>query len=520
MMRISREEELFIGRARPGLLRASRPGSAPTAASPPSICSSSRTTARTRSSGITTRQRASARSPTSPRRCGSAASRCSPTRRPAPTSDRPAACSRTQSWSRSSRRRRGRCRSIRSDIHRINAPAGKAEFGPPTRRDERSHVTSAFVREALDKGAAAFDWAARKARSGQRRGAKVTRRRGRGQPLHRRLLDRLRRAAHDSPGWQALRAVRDRQPRHSLRDGHRAARRRRARACRGSAWRCVFGSTAQHVPWTCTSDGSQTTQAMTRANHAAAMDAKRKLQAIAARDLGGRPEDYALSGGRVFARTPSRGLDVADGARRAIALGGEFDGHELPADIHAMTKASATALAGLGVMGVAKDTYPHDGRTHSYVVGFAEVEVDVETGAVRLVEYTAIARRRPVVNPRSLSGQVLGGGCMGIGHALTQRWTFDPHYGMPRHAALPSRAAADDPRRAAGWPARRGARHSRSGRAGRRARRRRAAGRRRLRRGACGHRRRDRLRDVPAHAGHARSRRLGDRGRGSACTRR
>jgi CO/xanthine dehydrogenase Mo-binding subunit len=194
----------------------------------------------------------------------------------------------------------------------------------------------------------------------------------------------------------------------------------------------VFGNTAKHVPWTCTSDGSQTIQAMTRANHAAAMDARRKLQTIAARDLGGSPDDYEVAGGRVFRRgTASRGIDFAQAATRAIALGGAFDGHELPADIHAMTKTSATALAGLGVMGVAKDTYPHDGSTHSYVIGFAEVEVDVETGAVRLVDYTAIADVGTVVNPRSLSGQVLGGGCMGIGHALTQRWTFDPHYGLP-----------------------------------------------------------------------------------------
>jgi CO/xanthine dehydrogenase Mo-binding subunit len=50
---------------------------------------------------------------------------------------------------------------------------------------------------------------------------------------------------------------------------------------------------------------------------------------------------------------------------------------------------------------------------------------------VRLVDYTAVADVGTVVNPRSVSGQVLGGGCMGIGHALTQRWTFDPHYGMP-----------------------------------------------------------------------------------------
>jgi len=82
-------------------------------------------------------------------------------------------------------------------------------------------------------------------------------------------------------------------------------------------------------------------------------------------------------------------------------------------------------------MGVAKDVYPHDGETHSYVVGFAEVEVDVETGVVKLVDYAAVADVGVVVNPRSLGGQVLGGGCLGIGHALTQRTVYDHHYGVP-----------------------------------------------------------------------------------------
>ena len=170
---------------------------------------------------------------------------------------------------------------------------------------------------------------------------------------------------------------------------------------------------------------------MTRANHAAAHDAIRKLREIAAKDLGGRPEDYEVGGERVYRRgAPGRGLTFAQAASRAIALGGAYDGHELPADIHAMTKASATALAGLGLMGVAKDTYPHDGETHSYVVGFAEVEVDVETGVVRLIEYTAVADVGTVINPRGLGGQILGGSCLGIGHALCQRSVYDQQYGV------------------------------------------------------------------------------------------
>jgi CO/xanthine dehydrogenase Mo-binding subunit len=124
-------------------------------------------------------------------------------------------------------------------------------------------------------------------------------------------------------------------------------------------------------------------------------------------------------------------LTFEQAATRAIELGGKYDGHELPANIHAMTKTSATALAGQGLMGVAKDTYPHDGETHSYVVGFAEVEVDVETGAVKLVDYTAVADVGLVVHPRSLGGQILGGSCLGIGHALGQKVVYDQHYGVP-----------------------------------------------------------------------------------------
>jgi xanthine dehydrogenase molybdenum-binding subunit len=81
-------------------------------------------------------------------------------------------------------------------------------------------------------------------------------------------------------------------------------------------------------------------------------------------------------------------------------------------------------------MGVAKDTYPHDGDTYSFVAGFAEVEVDVETGKTRLVDYLAVADIGTVVNPRSLHGQILGGINLGIGHALQQKFAYDQHYGV------------------------------------------------------------------------------------------
>jgi len=193
-----------------------------------------------------------------------------------------------------------------------------------------------------------------------------------------------------------------------------------------------WGSTAKNLPWSAMSVGSQTTHAMTRANLAGSVDARLKLQEIAAKDFGGAPADYTIGNERVYRRDhPSRGMSYAQAAKRAIELGGKYDGHELPGDIHAFTKKSATSLAGLGLMGVAKDTYPHDGDTYSFVAGFAEVEVDVETGTTRVVDYLAVGDVGTVINPRSLHGQLLGGINLGIGHALTQKWAYDRQYGVP-----------------------------------------------------------------------------------------
>jgi len=316
-------------------------------------------------------------------------------------------------------------------LHRINAPSGKALLGGPNKEGKRSHVTSAFVQQAIDRGADLFQWNDRKARSGTRNGTKA---RGIGISVSPFI-------GGYSIGYDSVMTIRPdgklyvqsgigNLGTHSVIDTARVAA-----EVLDAPWETVevvWGDTSKNLPYTCTSDGSQTIHAMSRSNHAGAMDAKQKLLEIAARDLGGRPDDYRVGGGRVYQRAnPARHLTFAQAAQRAIALGGKYDGHELPPNIHATTRASAAALAGVGLMGVAKDEYPHDGETHSYVVGFAEVEVDVETGVVTLVDYAAVADVGIVVNPRSLGGQVLGGGCLGIGHALTQRSVYDHHYGVP-----------------------------------------------------------------------------------------
>src|ERR1039458_1009900 len=67
------------------------------------------------------------------------------------------------------------------DIRRINAPEGKASFGPAV-NGVRAHATSAFIKEALDRGAEQFRWRERAARTPKRAG---TRARGVGVSLSR-----------------------------------------------------------------------------------------------------------------------------------------------------------------------------------------------------------------------------------------------------------------------------------------------------------------------------------------------
>ena len=65
------------------------------------------------------------------------------------------------------------------------------------------------------------------------------------------------------------------------------------------------------------------------------------------------------------------------------------------------------------------------------MAGFAEVEVDVETGKFNILEYAAVVDVGTVINPRSLQGQTFGGSMLGIGHAISQKWVYDQHYGVP-----------------------------------------------------------------------------------------
>ncbi|XDA96503.1 xanthine dehydrogenase family protein molybdopterin-binding subunit [Sulfitobacter sp. LCG007] len=96
-----------------------------------------------------------------------------------------------------------------------------------------------------------------------------------------------------------------------------------------------------------------------------------------------------------------------------------------------------------------EETAFYDPSNFTYPAGAyaCEVEVDPETGKVRIVDFTAVDDFGNVINPMIVSGQVHGGLAQGIGQALLESCVYDENgqllsasymdYAMPRADDLP-----------------------------------------------------------------------------------
>jgi CO/xanthine dehydrogenase Mo-binding subunit len=318
----------------------------------------------------------------------------------------------------------------RFDIRRVNAPGMDGKLGA-----NQGPVTSCYLRDALSKGAAAFDWPARAARSGTRAGSKV-RGVGVGQGFH----------PAGFSGFDGLVRITTDGKLH-IHTGvgnlgtysHSGTARIAAEVLKANWDNCIVerGDTRKGLPWNIGQFGSNTSFTMARTNYAAAMDALAKLKEIAALDLGGAAEDYDVGEESVFATAdPTKRLSFAQAAARAVELGGKFDGHETAGDLNPMTASSAAMLAGTGLIGAARDNLPLTGQPAAFCVGFCEIELDVETGKVEILDYLAVADCGTVIHPQGLATQIKGGAVMGFGMAALERHIYDPQNGLPGSIGL------------------------------------------------------------------------------------
>jgi xanthine dehydrogenase molybdenum-binding subunit len=318
----------------------------------------------------------------------------------------------------------------RLEIRRINAAGNDAKYD-----SQQGPVTSAYQREALDRGAAAFNWAERKSRSGQARGSKVTGV-GIGQAFHaagRGGLDGIVRITPDGKLHVHCGVG-------NLGTYSYAATSRVAPEVLKVRWEnCVIerGDSRLGLAFSSPQSGSNTSFTMTRATYAGAMDALAKLKEIAAATLGGAADDYDIADETVFAKADrSRSMTYAAAAQHAIELGGKFSGQEVPEDVNAVTKSGVAVIAGTGLVGVAKDNIAVTGMVPAIAIGFVEIELDKETGKIDIVDYLGVADCGTVLHPMGLNAQIRSGAVMGFGMGMSERHIYDPQNGLPGNVGL------------------------------------------------------------------------------------
>jgi len=144
--------------------------------------------------------------------------------------------------------------------------------------------------------------------------------------------------------------------------------------------------------------GSRQTYAGGLAVKKAAEDAKRKLLAFASEQLGTSEGDLGTKDGIIFkVRDPSVRLKIGDLMRR-IQIGDM----SICQQVIGVSSGVAPAMPGY------------------YGATFVEVEVDMETGEVRVVKVVGAFDVGKAINPSNIEGQITGGAVMGIGWALTE----------------------------------------------------------------------------------------------------
>jgi len=154
----------------------------------------------------------------------------------------------------------------------------------------------------------------------------------------------------------------------------------------------------------------------------------RRAQLVAAEQLECAPEDVVLAEGRASVRgVPDRGLPLGAVARAAVRS-------------RALASRGSPGLSACGFF------YP-DSVTWAFGAHGAAVEVDVETGAVRLLAYAAVHDCGRAINPMVVEGQVHGGIAQGIGAGLQEELMYDDagqlltatlmDYALPRADQVP-----------------------------------------------------------------------------------
>jgi aerobic carbon-monoxide dehydrogenase large subunit len=158
--------------------------------------------------------------------------------------------------------------------------------------------------------------------------------------------------------------------------------------------------------------------------------------------------DAVVAAGRAMAahllEAAAADVEYRDGMFRVV-------GSDRSVDIFDVARAAARGMLPTALGTTLTAATMHENAAFAFANGCAacEVEVDPETGAVRIVAWTMVDDSGRSVNPMIVHGQMHGAVAQGIGQALTERCVYDPtsgqllsgsllEYAIPRADDLPA----------------------------------------------------------------------------------
>ncbi|MBI4442250.1 MAG: xanthine dehydrogenase family protein molybdopterin-binding subunit, partial [Acidobacteria bacterium] len=179
--------------------------------------------------------------------------------------------------------------------------------------------------------------------------------------------------------------------------------------------------------------GSRSTAVGGTAVLLAAQKIKKKMQELAAHLLGINPKSVVWRDGKLASRTSAKKFKTLQDIVRAA-----YVAKNLPPGME-------PGLEATSYFSPSNYTFPFGAHV-------CVVEIDPETGEVKIVKYVAVDDCGKVINPMTVEGQVQGGIAQGIGQALYEEIVYDENgqlltgtlmdYAMPKFTQLPQYTCA------------------------------------------------------------------------------
>ena len=172
----------------------------------------------------------------------------------------------------------------------------------------------------------------------------------------------------------------------------------------------VFGADTDTSPYDSGSYASSTTYVTGKAVEKCALKLREQISKLGAEMLECAPDEVTFDGRKVYVdAAPERGVSLAE-----VASASQF-GHMVPLEV--------------------TETHTSPLSPPPYMVGAAEIELDKETGEVKVLEFDACVDCGTPINPNLTRVQAEGGILQGIGMTLTENITDDAK-GYPMENSL------------------------------------------------------------------------------------